>query len=120
MISLPDKPLPYGEIATPELIRAIAARIAEAFNPDKILLFGSYASGKPGPDSDIDMLIVMESTLPRHECSRNIRRLFKPQPCPMDILAYTPEEIRYWNGTVKHIITEAFETGTVIYERKAA
>lgn len=38
-------------------------------------------------------------------------------PCAMDILVYTSDEVARWKGTVNHIVTEAFETGRVVYER---
>jgi predicted nucleotidyltransferase len=117
---MPDKPLPYGELLSSELLNAIIAKIACELCPEKVIIFGSYARGTPGPDSDLDILIVMNSELPRHKRVLNVRALFNPQPCPMDILVYTPQEVQYWNGTINHIITEAFETGIVHYERKAA
>ncbi|MEK7995668.1 MAG: nucleotidyltransferase domain-containing protein, partial [Planctomycetota bacterium] len=40
-------------------IRELAEQIAEQFNPDRIVLFGSYAYGTPGPDSDVDLLVIM-------------------------------------------------------------
>ena len=46
----------------PEAIQAVADRIAEEFDPDKIILFGSYAYGDPKPWSDVDLLVVMEPT----------------------------------------------------------
>jgi hypothetical protein len=120
MVLLPDKPLQYGELIAPEVIDAVVNVIAHNVHPEKIILFGSYAQGNPGPDSDLDILVVMNSDLPRYKRSSRIRLLFNPQPCPMDILVYTPQEVAYWNGTVNHIITEALETGRVCYERKAA
>jgi predicted nucleotidyltransferase len=80
-------------------------------------VFGSYASGRPTPDSDLDLLVVMETALPRHKRAAPIRLLFRPMPCAMDILVYTPDEVAHWKGTVNHIVTEAFETGRVVYER---
>ena len=47
-----------------------------------------------------------------------IRLLFRPTPCSMDILVYTPQEVRYWDGTVNHIVTEALQAGKVMYERQ--
>jgi uncharacterized protein len=120
MAALPEKPLPYGTIVSKELIEAIIRRIAENLNPEKIIVFGSYAGGDPGPDSDLDLLIVMESELPRYKRGLAVRKLFDPLPCPMDILVYTPAEVSYWQGTINHIITEAFQSGRVCYERKAA
>jgi len=107
----------YGELIAPETIEGVVRTIAENFHPQKIVLFGSYANGSPTPDSDLDLLVVMDSDQPRRiKRSLPMHLMFKPTPCPMDILVYTPEEVAYWNGTVNHIITEAMSTGRVMYE----
>jgi len=120
MVALPERPLLYGQIISSELVEAIVDRIVQNIKPLKVIVFGSCVKGNPGPDSDLDILIVQNSDLPRYKRSVPIRRLFDPQPCPMDILVYTPEEVDYWIGTVNHIITEAFEKGKVYYEQKAS
>jgi uncharacterized protein len=105
------------ELIPQETIDGVINTIVENFSPDKIILFGSYASENPTSDSDLDLLIIMETTLPSHKRASPIRLLFKPFPCSMDILVFTPEEVEYWNGTTNHIVTEAFRTGKVVYER---
>ncbi|MBF0132054.1 MAG: nucleotidyltransferase domain-containing protein [Magnetococcales bacterium] len=102
---------------TSDTISKVVRTIVEHFNPVRIILFGSYASGNPRPDSDLDLLVVMPSSLPRYKRALPIRMLFRPSPCPMDILVYTPEEVNYWMGTVNHIITNALQSGRVLYER---
>ncbi len=104
-------------ILTKTAIQEVVDAIAEHFDPEKIVLFGSYARGNPKPDSDLDLLVVMDSSEPRHRRAAPIRLLFRPTRCPMDILVYTPEEIAYWNGTVNHIVTEALNTGRTLYAR---
>ncbi len=106
-----------AELLTQEMIDAVTRGIAERFSPYKIILFGSYASGHPTPDSDLDLFVVMDTDLPRHKRATPIRLLFRPAPCAMDILVYTPEEVARWNGTVNHIITEVIRHGTTVYER---
>ncbi len=105
-----------GELISPQTIEGVIAAIISRFKPSKVLLFGSYANGQPTPDSDLDLLVVMDTDRPHHKRSTPIRLLFQPMPCAMDVLVVTPEEVVYWNGTVNHIITAAFETGTVVYE----
>ena len=111
------KPYRYGQLVDSATLQAIVQTIAGRLAPEKIILFGSYATGSPTADSDLDLLVVMESTLPRHERAAAVRSLFRPCPCPMDILVYTPAEVAYWNGTVNHIVTEAIARGRVVYER---
>ncbi|KAF0219813.1 MAG: DNA polymerase subunit [Geobacteraceae bacterium] len=108
----------YGELISSETIAEIAEAIARSFSPERIILFGSYADGHPTPDSDLDLLVVMNTPLPRQRRAVPLQLLFKPMPCPLDILVYTPEEVRKWNGTVNHIITHAFSSGRTLYERQ--
>lgn len=107
----------YGELIAPETIEGVVQTIAEKFHPRKIVLFGSYANGSPTPDSDLDLLIVMDSDQPRrYKRAVPIHGLFRPKPCPMDILVYTPDEVAYWYGTANHIVTEALTSGKIMYE----
>jgi predicted nucleotidyltransferase len=107
----------YGEVIPQETIDGVVRAIVENFSPEKIIMFGSYATGNPSPDSDLDFLVVMESDQPRLKRATPLRLLFRPTPCAMDILVYTPEEVKKWNGTVNHIVTQAFKSGRVLYER---
>lgn len=106
------------EVIQDATINGIVKTIAEHFHPRRIVLFGSYARGNPTPDSDIDILIEMETNLPRHKRSVSMRLLFRPMPCAVDFLVYTPAEIAKWMGTPNHVITEAFTRGKVLYERR--
>ena len=108
----------YGEPISRKTIDDIVSAIISHFKTEKIILFGSYASGRPTPDSDLDILIVMNTRLPRHQTSIPITMLFKPMPCPIDFLVFTPQEVEKWNGTVNHIITRAFQEGKILYERE--
>jgi len=107
----------YGELIPPQTIDTIVREIARNFSPLQIILFGSYASGQATPDSDLDLLVIMDGDLPRHKRATPIRLLFRPTPCAMDILVYTPQEIAEWNGTPNHVITEALRSGRVVYAR---
>lgn len=109
----------YGELISPETIDGVAKAIAENFHPEKIILFGSYASGNPTPDSDLDFLVVMDSDQPRNKRSSSLQLMFQAYPCAMDILVYTPDEVNKWNGVINHIVTIAHKTGSVLYDRNA-
>ena len=109
----------YGELIAPETIDGVAKAIVENFNPEKIILFGSYAAGTPTPDSDLDFLVVMDTDQPRINRATPIRLMFNPVPCAMDILVFTPEEVKKWNGVTNHIVTEAHLDGKVVYDRRS-
>lgn len=113
---LQPPPPSFGPVSD-ETIDRVVRTIVQGCNPDQIILFGSHATGRPTPGSDLDLLVVMPSSLPRHQRALAIRMLFRPSPCPMDILVYTREEMAYWMGTVNHIVTLCQESGRVLYER---
>lgn len=101
-------------------IQSIVDRIAEAVQPQKVILFGSWARGNQGPHSDIDLVVIQESTLPHSQRYAQIRRLFWGLGLPMDILVYTPEEFERYRsvpGSFTHTITHE---GKVLYERPGA
>jgi len=107
-------------MADERLIQEITARIVEAVHPQKVILFGSCARGDQSPDSDIDLIVIQETSLPRHRRYAQIRRLFWGLGQPMDILVYTPEEFdRYCSvpGSLTHTVTRE---GKVLYERPRA
>jgi predicted nucleotidyltransferase len=106
-----------GELIPEATIESVTQAIAENFHPEKIILFGSYATGNPTPDSDLDLLVVMPSDQPRYKRSVPMQLMFRPYPCPMDILVYTPDEVKKWNGALNHIVTIAHRTGKVVYEQ---
>jgi len=76
-----------GELIAAETIEGVVQAIAENFHPEKIILFGSYASGTPTPDSDLDFLVVMDSDQPRYRRSGPLQHIFKQCPCAKDMIS---------------------------------
>ena len=96
-------------------IRKMCRRIAEEFKPEKIILFGSYAYGKPTPRSDVDLLVVMPyEDSPFHQSHKITRRL--RLVLPLDLLVYSPEEIQYRLEIGDRFIRDILERGKVMYE----
>ena len=104
-------------IISEAIIDQIVQKIVDQVNPLQVILFGSYASGMPNIDSDVDLFVIVESNLPRHKRSAKIRLLFSPAPCPLDILVYTPQEVESCSGVVNHIVTHVMTMGKILYER---
>src|SRR5262245_13314731 len=75
------------------LIRRFAREVAERFQPDRIILFGSYAYGTPHDDSDVDILVVMPARSPLRTAVR-IETAINP-PFPLDLLVRTPSEMEW-------------------------
>lgn len=103
----------------PEQIEEIVKRIADHYKPRKIILFGSYAYGVPTKDSDLDLLVVKETELPRHKRAREIRKhLWGISEIPKNIIVYTQEEIDEWKDVEEAFVTEVVKNGKVLYEDK--
>jgi len=75
-------------------IAQIVQTIVETLHPERIVLFGTRARGEAEPDSDVDLMVEMESSLPSHERARQVYSLFHPRHWSMDVLVYTPDEVR--------------------------
>jgi predicted nucleotidyltransferase len=100
-----------------ELLQEIIRRIVEVAQPERIILFGSYAYGDPHKGSDLDILVVMESKLPRYKRSVPIYRALAGLLIPKDIIVYTPEEIEAWSEVDQAFITTVSKKGRVVYEK---
>jgi len=96
-------------------IKKICQRIAEEFKPEKIILFGSYAYRKPRPDSDIDLLVVMQFEEDYFIQAFKIRQQLSLS-LPMDLLVRTPEQLQYRLEIGDSFMREIVERGKVMYE----
>ena len=99
-------------------IKKVAKRIGDAADADTVILFGSHARGDANENSDVDLLVVAGSDLPRFKRSRNLYKLFKPYPFGMDILVYTPSEMKKARKTPLSFISRVLREGKTVYERR--
>ncbi|MBV8401724.1 MAG: nucleotidyltransferase domain-containing protein [Acetobacteraceae bacterium] len=98
-----------------QVIRRFARRVADQFQPDKIVLFGSHAYGTPHPDSDVDILVVMPA---RNQHDQAVRiRLAVPAPFPMDLIVRTPENLQWRLRDGESFHTEIMTKRKVLYEK---
>jgi len=102
---------------TPEIIQEIVDTIVQAVNPEKIIVFGSCAREDAQWDSDLDLLVVMQTELSLVDRALKIRDLFEHIPCPMDIIVYTPEEVANWRHVPSSFIHQILAEGRLFYER---
>jgi len=96
-------------------IKNVARRIGEQINARAVILFGSYARNQPGKHSDVDLLVIAESDLPRHKRSRQLHLMFKPYPFAMDILVYTPKEVEEESEFELSFISTVIREGKKLY-----
>jgi predicted nucleotidyltransferase len=100
-----------------DLYQDIVGRIVEACDPDKIILFGSRARGDHRPNSDVDILVIKESSEPRYKRDGPLYTAVATLPFEVDVLVYTPQEVSDWSGVRQALPSTAIREGIVIYER---
>lgn len=103
-----------------EAIQRVVEMIQERFQPESIVLFGSRIWGEPDADSDLDVLVIKESDEREVDRIREVSRLLRPRPLPLDILVKTPAEIRERLARGDDFIRTILDRGRVAYERPAA
>jgi predicted nucleotidyltransferase len=97
-----------------ELLQEITHRIRETTTPERIILFGSYARGDPGPDSDLDMLVIVRGV--QHTRQETLRGLL----VPIDVIVATPEQVERYRDSIGLVYGPALREGKVLYERAPA
>jgi len=95
----------------------VAQRIAQRFQPEKIILFGSYAWGKPQADSDVD-LFVIAATKNTRELSREIDGSLWKRTFPLDIIVYRPESVERNLKAGDFFIRNIVNKGKILYDRQ--
>jgi predicted nucleotidyltransferase len=96
-------------------IRSLVGMIAEKFQPQKIILFGSYARGSVLPESDIDLLIIMETPLRPVQQALKIRQFINPL-FGLDLIIYTPQQLQQRLVMGDSFLRDILAEGLVLYE----
>lgn len=99
-------------------IKNVARSLALAANAERVILFGSYARGDATEQSDVDLMIVAKSDLPRFKRSRELYKLLRPHPFAMDIVVYTPREIEKGKKTNVSFVSTVLKEGKELYVRR--
>lgn len=98
-------------------IQALADRIVREFLPERIVLFGSYASGTASPDSDVDLLVVLPYQGKSWAKAAEIRGRLRPR-FPLDLLVRTPQQVLERLEMGDSFLRDVSERGTVLYEAR--
>lgn len=99
-----------------DMLDEIVRRIVQTAKPKKVILFGSRARGETRPDSDFDLLVIAESTEPRYRRSAPLYGALSDILLPMDIIVFSPEEVKEWSEVPQAFVTTAIREGKVLYE----
>ena len=118
MATVVESAQPFGyPPVTEDLLREAVDRILSTGSPDKIVLFGSRARGDCRPESDLDLLIIEESNLPRHRRAGRYRMALLGLFPAKDVVVWTPQEVAAWRAVPNAFITAILAEGRVLYER---
>lgn len=99
-----------------EVIGEIVKRILSVTRPERVILFGSAATGGMTPDSDIDLLVLDETVADARGEARRIRQALLGIPYPFDVIVMSRERFEETRGVIGGIAWPADRYGRVIYE----
>jgi len=103
-----------------ELIDRMARRIVREVDPERIVLFGSWARGEANEQSDVDFLVVEREPFgpnrSRREEAVRIWQCLSEFRIPTDVLVYSVEELNQWKDSMHHVVGRALREGKVLYE----
>ena len=100
-----------------QTIRSLARAIAKRYNPEQIILFGSYAYGKPTPFSDVDLLVVMETPNGELETGLEIANSLPPRRFHVDLVVRSREVLEKRKKLGDWFLIDITGKGKVLYER---
>lgn len=102
-------------LITERQVSDLVRLLVENVKPEKIILFGSYAKGNPGSDSDLDIAIIKDSSLPTYKRCSEIRKHLRGLKFPVDIFVFTKEEFKSWGKVKPSLIHDIIQTGKLLY-----
>ena len=102
---------------TPIEIDKLIARIVARIQPQKIILFGSYAKGTATIKSDLDLLIVKETHLPMANRADDLKPMLSHTLIRVDVHIYTPEEVEIYGKEQFSFVNSILRTGKLVFEK---
>lgn len=99
------------------LLDLVTKTIVDSFHPKRIMVFGSHARGDARPDSDLDLFVEMETPRRPPERAIEVSEVFGLRSWPMDIVVYTPDEVRRLRHVKGTLLSVIEKEGKVLYEQ---
>lgn len=119
MYRIRAKVRPTGFPPVSKTLPQAVKKIAETLKPEKIILFGSYTYGNPTPDSDVDLLVIMETDAKQTERYLAVSGVLIPHEFPVDIIVKTPAEIKQALSNKRNFfIRDIVKRGKTLYARR--
>ncbi len=95
----------------------VAETLGRKAGAERVISFGSYARGNADENSDVDLMIIAESDLPRFKRTRDLYKSMNPYPFPMDLLVYTSQEIENGRKSPVSFVSKVLREGKTVYVR---
>ena len=106
---------PGRRALAPAVLEEVVRRVVDVAQPERIVLFGSAARGRMGPDSDVDLLVIKRGIARKRPLAIAIRRALRGLPEAFDILVATPDEVARYGESPALIFREALREGRTLY-----
>ena len=105
-------------MTTSHVIQVMTDRIVRRFRPLRVIVFGSHARGEAGPESDVDLLVVLPACTDKRQATVEILRVLSDMEVSKDVVVTTPDEISRRGDLVGTVLRPALREGRVVYERR--
>jgi uncharacterized protein len=101
------------------VIKQITSSVLEVSDPEKIIMFGSYAREEADEYSDIDLLVIEQGTIDRGKEMIKIRNSIGDIGVGVDVVVYSEAYVKEWKDVRCSLIYQALKEGKVLYEKSA-
>ena len=95
----------------------ITKKIVKQFEPERVILFGSQVTGEAKEESDVDLLVIKETKQSTREIARQIDGAIFPRPFPIDLMVYTPSQLKQAQEEGDSFILEVLSKGKILYAK---
>jgi predicted nucleotidyltransferase len=101
---------------TPTEIDMLVRGIVACIQPQKVILFGSYAKGTATIKSDLDIFVIKETELPMANRADDLRPILSHLLIPVDVHIYTPEEVEEYGKEQFSFVNIILKSGKTVFE----